>query len=235
MIKFAVVDDEKIFGEKMKALLSEELAALGTAAKIDLYGRGEEFAESAEEYDAVFLDVDMPGMSGGQTAEKLRGSDNRLLIVFVTNYDDFVFSSIAFSPFRFIRKRLLETELHECVKAAVERIEGMSCRLCFETEKGNVYIEPDNILYFEVFDHTVILHAAGGNTEIRSTLSELEKNISEKGFIRTHKSYLVNYKHIFSLDEFEAALDNGKKVPLSRRKREEAKKKLLYFSRKNGW
>lgn len=234
MIKLAVVDDEKAFAEDMKTKLSVELEVFGTAAEIVLYGSGEEFAERADDYDAVFLDVDMPRMSGGQVAEKIRGSNSRLLIVFVTGHDDFVFSSIAFSPFRFIRKSFLSSELHECVKALVDQIEKMSVKLCFETEKGNLYLKPADILYFEVFNHTVTVHTAEGSSVIRSTLSEIEKSISEKGFIRTHKSYLVNYRYIFSLDEFEAVLDNKEKVPLSRRKREEAKKKLLYFSRKIG-
>lgn len=234
MIKLAVVDDEKAFAEDMKTRLSGELEFFGAAAEIDLYGGGEEFSEKSDEYDAVFLDVDMPHMSGGQVAEKIRGFNSRLLIIFVTGHDDFVFSSIAFSPFRFIRKSFLPAELHECVKALLERIEKLSVKLCFETEKGNLYLKPSDILYFEVFNHTLTVHTKEGNSVIRSTLSEIEKSVSEKGFIRTHKSYLVNYRYIFSLNEFEAVLDNKEKVPLSRRKREDAKKRLLYFSRKNG-
>ena len=74
-----------------------------------------------------------------------------------------------------------------------------------------------NIYYVEVFSHVCIIHTTEGDVEIQTSISDLEKNLLE-GFVRVHRSYLVNLEQIKKIAKTEIYLENGDIVPLSRRK-----------------
>ena len=71
--------------------------------------------------------------------------------------------------------------------------------------------------YVEVFSHSCILHTTDGNIEYKISISSLEKELGD-GFVRVHRSCLVNIDRIKKIVKTEGLLDNGETVPLSRRK-----------------
>lgn len=64
-------------------------------------------------FDLIFLDIDMPNISGMEAAEILRDGDDEFDIIFITNKDEFVYDAIKFAPFRFIRKPKFDLEIEE--------------------------------------------------------------------------------------------------------------------------
>lgn len=80
------------------------------------------------------------------------------------------------------------------------------------------------------------MHTKGADkpVEVVSRMERLEEELAPYGFMRVHKGYLVNYAHIKRLDGQEVTVTGGEKLPLSRRKAPEIKKKYLELGRKYG-
>jgi two-component system LytT family response regulator len=104
-----------------------------------------------------------------------------------------------------------------------EKIEDQ--RLLLQTQKGSLRIALKRIIKIEGDRNYSLIHLSDGLTELSSkTLGYFEEILSEKGFFRCHRSYLVNRMHIESIiDQGSFLLKNRKKVPISRRKMNEAK------------
>lgn len=235
MIRAAICDDEIIMLEHLYAQISKEFRQQYSDVHIDKFTTGKGFlnAHEAEPYDVVFLDIDMPEISGFDVAEKISVNE-RTLIIFVTTHDELVFSSLKFQPFRFIRKAFLDNEIEETVKAINNKMlkRRSDQRIKFQTREKEIFFFTSNIEYIEVFDHWLRVVLNEGNTiECYGSLSEFEEHLVPAGFVRPYKSYLVNFKYVHSIEKTQITLDNGTKLPLSRYKANEVRDKFKEYLR----
>jgi len=233
MIRGAVCDDEPAVLDHLYAHVSKEFKRQGADIHIEKFTSGRDFlsAHKAEPFDVVFLDIDMPEISGFEIAERI---DKRTLIVFVTTHDELVYSSLKFQPFRFLRKTHLEDEMGEAVKAINEKLlkRNAEHRIKFQTKENEIYVYADNIEYIEVYGHWLRVTLNKGETiECYGSLSELEKQLVPVGFVRTYKSYLVNFKYIHSIEKTQVTLDDGTEIPLSRYKAAEVRERFKDYLR----
>jgi len=186
-----------------------------------------------EPFDIVFLDIDMPDITGFEIAEKLN-QDKETFIIFITSHDEFVYSSIKFQPFRFIRKSHLDQELSEAVSSSTEAYNKkiMGKRYSFQTPKGEVFLDLKKVTYIEIYGHWLKISMDDGNkVECYGSLSELEENLSPFDFVRVHKSYLVNCRYIYSLQTRQVVLDDKTVIPLSRYKAENVRARYKKYLR----
>ncbi len=235
MMRAAICDDDTTTLNYLYEQISKEFAAQGAKLSLDKFSTGKDFlnAHKAEPYDVVFLDIDMPEINGFDIAEKI-GTDERALIVFVTTHDELVYSSLKFQPFRFLRKTHLEDEIGEAVKAINEKLLKRKAeqRIKFQTRENEIYVYANNIEYIEVYDHWLRVTLNKGETiECYGSLSDLEKQLVPAGFVRTYKSYLVNFKYMHSIEKTQVTLDDGTKIPLSRYKAAEVRERFKDYLR----
>lgn len=120
-MRIAICDDDTNFANTLKILIAKGTYPPNDIPDIFVCSDGSSLFSDIPDYDAVFLDIDIPVFNGFQIAEQL----NRLgetLIIFVTMHDELVYSSIKFQPFRFIRKSRLESELPEVLSALIKQL-----------------------------------------------------------------------------------------------------------------
>lgn len=193
---------------------------------------------SANKYDLMLLDIDMPGMDGIQYGKKLRKSGNNTEIIYISNCENRVFESFEVHPFGFIRKSRFLKDVTDVISQYLKSVEKYETRqtICLTTHYGNRIIKTvDQIFYFEGNGtYQTLCGNDGEKVEIVSKMRDLENSLSEHGFIRIHKGYLVNFRAIARIDAAEVTLVNGQKLPLSRRKSKEVKDQYLQFGRKFG-
>ena len=226
MIRIAVCDDDKVFSERIKLLIEQYFTEQSTETDIAVFISGAEFLSDNTDYNAVFLDIDMPDIDGFEIAEQLNGD---ILIVFVTTHDELVYSSLKFRPFRFIRKAYLEEELPETLEAANKEIKKLnaSSKFILQTKSGEALLNVNNIEYIEIYTHSIQVYTADGEVlECYGSLSVLEKQLNDFDFVSTHKSYLVNCQYIFSIEKNRIILDDKTEIPLSRYKADAVKSKF---------
>lgn len=228
MIRIAVCDDDRDFTERMKLLIEQYFTEQDAESDIVIFNSGGDFLSENTDYNAVFLDIDMPDVGGFDIAEQISDKSNTL-IVFVTTHDELVYSSLKFRPFRFVRKAYLEEELLETMEAVKKEILKLSANKKFmlQTKKGEFLLDVDNIEYIEIYTHSIQVYTVDGEIlECYGSLSALEKQLNAFDFVRTHKSYLVNCRYIFSIEKNRIILDDKTEIPLSRYKIDTVKSKF---------
>lgn len=108
-------------------------------------------------FDALFLDIDMPGLDGMELAKTIRESYQYIKIIFVTNKDNLVYSSLKYVPFRFIRKTHLEEEFPEAANALRDSIAQSNATVIFNTKNGEIFVQVCDIVYAEIKNHTMLI------------------------------------------------------------------------------
>lgn len=183
--------------------------------------------------DILLLDIDMPGMNGwdiaGQLSHTMKQADQKPLLVFVTSHDELVYDSLQFHPFGFVRKGHVDSELPRVLQDCVQELTGHERHFCFHTANADVKLPLDEILYFEAEGNYIRLYADTEEYRFRDTLSAIENALSDSGFVRIHKGFLVNQSSVRKLTSEEAELRNGAKLPIGRTYTEAARKRLMRY------
>lgn len=227
MIKFAVCDDERDMVEYISDKLREYYP---TECEIKKYTDGKSLLEDSkrESFDAIFLDVGMPIIDGFEIAKQIRSNDSLVKIVFVTRKEELAHLGYIYNAFRFIRKSRLDQELCETAKSLSQSLSAPDENLSFRNWTGEILINIKTIRYFEADGHALISHA-NKEERIYGTMQELEERLKERGFIRIHKSYLVNLRFFYSLESKSIKLSNGEELPVSRNRMTEVKEMIYKY------
>jgi len=233
MIKIAVCDDEinilNELGNKINALFSKDNSVAEVYKTDSPFELLEHLKNNA--VDVLFLDIDMPVLSGMDIAEYILNADLKTLLIFVTSHDSLVYGSFKYHPFGFIRKSYFDEEISSVVESIIEELHKRSYVFTFKTAEGFFRIDLSDILYFESASNYINLHTAGKNYRFRGTLSAIEQELSAKGFVRTHKGFLVNQQHIFAIKGDEIQLSNEQLLPIGRTNKESVKRIIMRYMR----
>lgn len=230
LVKFAVCDDEQEIVDK----ISDKLRIYyPDECEIMAYTDGSILLSDCrwDYFDAIFLDIGMPGLNGMEIAKKIRDNGLKVKIIFVTNKDQLAYKGYIYDAFRFVRKSNLEQELCEAAKSLSKIFSEQSEYLVFKTPTGEAVLTTKDIKYFEGQGHFIYVVYNNESIRICGTLREYEERMKNHGFIRIHKSYLVNFRYIRYVTKNNVVLDCGKKLPLSRSRVDDTKMKIMFFSR----
>ena len=228
MVRFAVCDDE----QDMSNHISDKLRIYYPGkCEIKTYTDGTSLISDclSDHFDALFLDIGMPGLDGIELAQKIRENDPYVKIVFVTNKEELAHMGYKYGAFRYVRKKNLEQELRETAESLKEHFDSFDESIILKTPMGEVIRPKQNIKYFEVYGHDVIVVYNEHEEQVCGTMKEYDTKLKNSGFIRIHKSYLVNYRYIDSIEKNDVKLTCGKKLPLSRNRIGEVRKKMQEF------
>lgn len=231
-MKIAICDDEKPILKKIGVTLQSLYQAKTDDVFIYEFTKGIDLVNShkSSKFDIIYLDIDMPELNGLDTAGLIRDSDDDVLLIFITNIEKYVYESFKVMPFRFVRKNHFE-DLEEAVNSSAKRILQGNQKIKFETENGPLDINIGNIQAFTSIGHNIYLCTNKKNIRVFSTLQKLEKELDKYGFVRTHKSFLVNCKHMDYLKDNSVVMNNKTEIPISRRQLKNVQEKFLrYYS-----
>jgi DNA-binding LytR/AlgR family response regulator len=233
MYKIAICDDEnKILKDLLKVIKSNILNLNVSAEYFDTSDSEEllRYLEN-EEPHILFLDINMPKYDGMDIGEFLINKESDTILIFVTSYDELVYQSFKYHPFGFIRKSHFNEEIYENLKSAIKILEEKKDTLTIKSGNELIKIEINKIKYIEAEQNYVIAFTDKCNYRFRETLGNLEKELAGKGFIRTHRGYMVNQKWVFIFNSKEIKLEGGDVIPIGRSYSEEVKKMLMKFMR----
>lgn len=230
LVKFAVCDDDwnmvDYISNKLREYYAEE-------CEIKKYEDGEcLLADSCQEhFDALFLDIGMYGLDGMELAGKIRENNQYVKIVFVTNKEELAYKGYIYGAFRYVRKSKLDQDLCEAAESLKKYFDSLNNYLNLKTPTGEITRDIRSIKFFEVYGHIVTIVCEDAQIQVCGTMKEFDEYLNKKGFIRIHKSYLVNFRYINSVEKNDVTLTCGKKLPLSRNRADEVRKRLGEFSR----
>lgn len=235
MLSIAVCDDEIIECAGMAEKIRGTLEEMKVPCFLRQFNSGEELLQSEEDFDIVFLDIMMDGLDGMKTAKRIRKKASCRLLVFISASREYVFDAYDVEAFWYLVKPVERTKLKQVLKKALLKTEAASPDFILVNkgrQKQKIFLR--DILYFEIMGRLIDIHKTGGISDYYGKISILEEELREKGFFRCHKSYLVHLKYVKGYNRQEAVLDNGEKIPVSKRRYEEFCKALLSYMKKSG-
>lgn len=231
VIKIAIVDDEKTFIQMYEKEISNLFDEFGFECEITTYSDSVAFQKESEktEYDLVFLDIDMPGISGMQLASELCKNNHPTTIIFVSSHSNFVFEAFRYSAYRFIRKENLNSDTKEAVRSFCASLKKNANYITLDLEEHkSISVDLSSIKYFFSIRHDIYFLNNQGDTArlaIRTyTLDDLENRLKEKGFIRIHRTYLLNCLYVYQIRSEKVLLKDKSELPLSRGRYDSVKK-----------
>ena len=233
MIKTAVCDDEKIVLDEICSKVQNAFSEINCAAEIYNTHNPFDLVEHIKNSttDVLFLDIDMPSLSGMDIAQFLIDCNAEILLVFVTSHDTLVYQSFRYHPFGFIRKSHFDEEIGAVVKSIADELQKRNEHFSFKTNEGFFKVPFEDIIYFESESNYINLHCTDNQYRFRGTIASLENELNAKGFIRTHKGFLVNQQHIFAIKGDDIELSSKELLPIGRTNRESVKKAILRYMR----
>lgn len=228
MLRIAICDDEtdardalrfqleKILIEDAEEIVYEFSSGVGAASWLKNH---------PGEIDLLFLDVEMQGLNGMETAKKIRTFDEQIVIVFVTGYSDYVFDGYLVQAFDYLMKPVTEEKLRQLIsRVRAKSAQEESRTFTLKNRDGTWRFRLTDILYFYSDKRKVILVTAKGEYSFYAKLEEIEKQLSA-AFVRIHQRYLINPANVDYLGS-ESVTINGRELPCSRRYRETALPKI---------
>lgn len=200
-----------------------------------------------EKPDLVFLDINMPYISGLELLEMFRDPDFE--VIFVTAYQDYAVQAFKTCAIDYLLKPVNKDELKKAVKTVLknknrenelrykflkDQVEAFKQKtvekVMVPTNKGFSFVYIEEIIYCESNDTYSFIHLAdGGKLLVMKPLKFLDEMLSEFDFERVHRSYLINFKRIKTFVKGESGglvMENDQQIPISKSKRTDFLKRL---------
>lgn len=230
MLYITICDDEEIIAQKIKQIIEKEAIHIDIPIVIKMCTNGGEFLDQYQvnEKELIFMDIDMPVKSGIEVIRQLEEMERNRNVVLITSHDHLALESLSCAPFQTIRKVMMESDIPLAIKRYLREWESRRPTLELKGS-GTIYrLEREDVLYLEKYKHNVIVHRKKGeDIQIRSSMQDLEKELSGRGFVRVHAGYMVNLRHCHSLEKNEVVLREGLRIPVSRDRRKIVKEQFM--------
>lgn len=219
MYRIAICDDDI----KMRRFLLKAVSESGMDCQAEEFAGGADLLRNYREYDILFLDIDMPGGNGIEVAERIRRTDRKVKIIYVTGYQDYMSRSFAVHPFAFLIKPVKKEEIIRQMKEAllysVEEVRGIPLRV--RTTEGIEEFVISELFYLEYQSRKLRFVLAHREYLVRGKITEYLRRLEPYGFAAPHKSFIVNLYHVKAIQGYDIVMMNGDRIPLSQKRSSE--------------
>lgn len=230
-MNIAVVDDEKVIMEQISGLVRKQMPD----CYLESYATGEGLLEAGKRFDIIFLDIQMDGMDGIETARVLRKKQDDIVLIFVTGNREYVFDALDLYAFHYLLKPVNENKFREVLERAAGEVVKKKEKRGLFIKKRNLMLDQADILYIESRAKKVEIHTVRSKDiiEIYATMEQLEGQLGEE-FYRCHRAYIVNMAHITEYDNDSITLANGDKIYLTKKKYGHFVKAYMWYLQNGG-
>lgn len=239
-IKALIIDDEALSADMLEYLITKNTPQITQVKKATSAVEGLAMIQSYKP-DLLFLDIQMPFISGFELLSKISKYD--FSVIFTTAYNKYAIRAIRFSALDYLLKPVDAEELKDAVNRYIEKrnekhqvqqlyenlqnnlktMENKEYRLALHTHHGLRMISPLDIIRCEGHNNYTHFHLSDNSTLVASkTIKDYEEMLSDYGFLRVHKSHLLNLAFIVELTlDHRIILKNKTEIEVSRRRRSE--------------
>lgn len=225
-MNIAIVDDVP---EVLEHILSAVKSIMSPSEhRFYSFSSAAEFIDSIDsiDFEAVFLDIDMPNITGFQLSERIRDAGKNILIIYVTGHEDLVIQSFRYKPIGFVRKTHLKEELPFAIATLLSEYNKAEAFVQIRETRSNGgtihQIQVTKICTLESMKqkHLVELTLTDNQKIVtRGTLTEFSEMSEFNKFILINSGTLANME-LFNIIDDSAIFPNGKSIKISRRKKE---------------
>lgn len=224
-LKIAVVDDEPLWQQKTVDVIEKKYGL--DAPHIDRYSSGRELLDRNTYYDILFMDIEMEGLDGFETAKRYQKQYEYAKIAMLTSHTELSRRGYVVNAFRYIDKACMEAEITEALSAVRKAKEKERCIEVNIVGLETMPILIKDIIYVNMNRRNILIHTRKGDFISSCTMHEMEDLVKGCGFYRSHRSYLINLDETINYEGMNIIMSDGTKAYLSKDKQSEFKEKLL--------
>lgn len=219
-MKIAICDDEIFFTQKIEDLVKQYADEQKLSVSISVFTRAKDFLDSKlEDYSLVFLDVNLDSESGIKLAEELRRKNDSAVLIFISAFIEYAIMGYSVNASAYLLKSDLDGTFVNCMREIKPNLTAKNETFNITVNNDLLQIPISNIVYVESFKRQVTIHMDLEDikaVEYYAKLIDIEKQLEKQGFLRIHKSYLINMKHCNKIKNRTACMDNGVELSCSK-------------------
>lgn len=233
-MKIAVCDDEPIFLEMIRKELEQYYKSLDVM--IETFHSGEDLLRvikrNPQIYRCIFLDIEMPGLSGLDTAEKVKEMGLSIPVILLTSHTEYAMQGYEVGAFRFLGKPVEQEKLHQALES-VEKMEAEGRRLSVRVDGKDLFIPVEEILYLKSENVYLSIQTEKERYLIRGKIKDQLFQLPEEQFFQIHRSWIINLRKVYSYDGKKVFLTEGTQIPVGRSRRESFQRMMSKWVKEN--
>lgn len=220
-------EDRETIAEMTKQICKMEQIDL----RISCFESGEELLQGLNTGAAcnlILADVMMPQMDGMELARFLRREKRKVSIVFTSSNREMALRGYEVAADRYLAKPLKMEELREAICFCYGKLLTRE-EILLQTGKETKKIAPSEILYIEIKGRKIHIVLTGEEWDTPLSIDQVEKMLSNYGFVRCHQSFLVNCRYIRTLSASQIELKDGSVIPVSKHRIKDVRKSFFDY------
>ena len=238
MINIAIVDDNRVDLNEEVQITEEYFRKKGLLCRVEPFEDPDWMIRGLkeEQYDIYIMDIRMEKMDGIEAAKRIRAEYPEPIIIFATNYQEYAIEAYEVNTWRYIQKRKLKEKLTEAYDALLPRLLEQENEVYVIEKKSNVEkIFYDDIYYMEKDERYTVIHCRNGQKKrVRKAIGDVYQELATEEFIRLSKGFIVNLRHVMSMQNHRILLRNGETVVVGASKLTEVRKRIASYWRRRG-
>ncbi len=225
-MKIAICDDEKLYIERVEKIVSSFFESEETQAEIETFPSGEKLVEAESLFDIVFLDIEMSGLNGIETAKILNQKNSKAKIFIFTSHNHYLDDAMDLNVFRYIDKSSSDERIVAGLKKSIESLRHTEIYI---TTKNNekLRIPKNDIVFVEVKYKKVYVQTVNEQYMVRDKFEYYKEKLNDSFFAVPHSSFIINFSHVSKYKRENVELTGGFKITIAPKRQAEFRK--LWF------
>lgn len=214
-MKILICDDEQQYIDSLKIHIEKFMQCRGVNYEIHTANTPKDIVDNDEIYQLAFLDIQMEQLDGISLAKVLKERNSKIVIFFVTSFNDYQDEAMDLRAFRFFEKPFNADRLNSGLEKAMEYIDESYVDFYIYAKNEQKRILMDEVIYVERSNRQVTLVTVHGNYTTRESFDEWCEILQNSFFYKVHKSFIVNLHYVTSYKYSELIVQNSIRIPIA--------------------
>ncbi len=230
-MKLAIVDDNEIEQEIILNTLEAYNKEYGVTSKIECFTDGDSFlnAYKSADYDLIFMDIFLADQNGIDIVRKIRQTNSKVLIVFLTTSADHIFEAAPFHFFDYILKPFEYKQIFHVLNEARQILPANEPELSFEYRNFDIHFPLSKIQYIYSNNHEVIIHTVNGSQTFRLPFYSIIQNLEDPRFLQCNRGVMLNMDYIKSMESDYFEMTDAKCFPIKTKGRKLIREQYIQY------
>lgn len=190
---------------------------------------GEEAIKDKIKYDIAFMDIEMDGLNGIDTAKELKKINNNIVIFIITAYDKYLDDAMDLNILRYLCKPLNVERLYKGLEKALELIDNTLIDFYLKKDNSLMQVPISSIIYIEIENRGTKIVTDENTYYSKESIKYWREKLIQSYFYSVHSSFIINMNYITNYKRDELVLNKEYVIPISYRKQAEYRKIFLQF------
>lgn len=221
MIRIAVCDDDAEIVEELSLTIEKVLSEVNEDSKVYSFTNSCEMFESHVKFSLIFLDIEMPGLNGIETVQKIREVDSHVQIVYVTNYHDYMRNAYRVHAFDYIQKPIEYESIRTVICDYLKTISSETNDVIEFTTEGleKILLNANEIITIMCGykRRTIVVITTEKEYIFKGTITDIYETLDEHEFFMPNRSCIINMSMVKSFKKNDnITMNDGQDISLSK-------------------